>query len=219
MRAMSDLQAPDGITTVHLVRHGEVENPHGVLYGRIPGYHLSEEGRMMAKAAADYLGSRDVTVLRTSPLDRARETAEPIAAQLGLQPVIDDRLIEPWNHFEGKGFGVGDGSLLQPQHWFYLRNPFRPSWGEPYQQVLARMLAAVTSAASEAHGHEAVLVSHQLPIWITRRAAEGRPLWHDPRRRQCALGSITSLTYRDGQLAGMSYFEPSDHGRRQVAGA
>src|SRR5450755_2400036 len=106
MPAMSDLQAPDGITTVHLVRHGEVENPHGVLYGRIPGYHLSEEGRMMAKAVADYLGSRDVTVLRTSPLDRARETAEPIAAQLGLQPVIDDRLIEPWNHFEGKGFGV-----------------------------------------------------------------------------------------------------------------
>jgi broad specificity phosphatase PhoE len=216
---MSDLQSPDDTTTVHLVRHGEVENPHGILYGRMPGYHLSEEGRMMAKAAAGFLAPRDVTVLRTSPLDRARESAEPLAAQLGLQAVIDDRLIESWNHFEGKRFGVGDGSLLQPQHWFYLRNPFRPSWGEPYQQVLARMLAAVTSAASEAHGHEAVLVSHQLPIWITRRAAEGRPLWHDPRRRQCALGSITSLTYRAGQLAGVSYFAPSGPGRRLVAGA
>ena len=216
---MSDLQAPDGTTTVHLVRHGEVENPHGILYGRIPGYHLSEEGRMMAKAATDFLAPRDVTVLRTSPLDRARETAEPLAAQLGLEAAIDDRLIEPWNHFEGKSFGVGDGSLLQPQHWFYLRNPFRPSWGEPYQEVLARMLAAVTRAASEAHGHEAVCVSHQLPIWITRRAAEGRPLWHDPRRRECALGSITSLTYRGGQLAGVSYVEPSGHGRRQAAGA
>ncbi len=216
---MSDLQARVGTTTVHLVRHGEVDNPRGVLYGRIPGYHLSEEGRLMAKAAADFLAPRDVTVLRTSPLDRARETAEPLAAQLGLEPVIDDRLIEPWNHFEGRSFGVGDGSLLQPQHWFYLRNPFRPSWGEPYQQVLARMLAAVTSAAREAHGHEAVCVSHQLPIWITRRAAESRPLWHDPRRRQCALGSVTSLSYREGQLVGVSYFEPSGHGRRQVAGA
>ena len=216
---MNDLQPPAGTTIVHLVRHGEVENPRGILYGRIPGYHLSQDGRVMAKAAADFLAGRDVTVLRSSPLDRALETAEPLAAQAGLQPVVDERLIEPWNHFEGKSFGVGDGSLLQPQHWFYLRNPFRPSWGEPYQEVLARMLAAVTRAASEAHGHEAVCVSHQLPIWITRRAAEGRPLWHDPRRRECALGSITSLSYRGGQLAGVSYFEPSGHGRRQVAGA
>jgi broad specificity phosphatase PhoE len=219
MRAMSDLQPPDDLTTVHLVRHGEVENPHGILYGRIPGYGLSEDGRVMAKAAADFLAPRDVTVLRSSPLERALETAEPLATQLGLPPTVDDRLIEPWNHFEGKNFGVGDGSLLQPQHWYYLRNPFRPSWGEPYRDVLARMLAAVSDAARQAHGHEAVCVSHQLPIWITRRAAEGRPLWHDPRRRQCALGSITSLSYRAGRLAGVSYFEPSGRGRRQVAGA
>jgi broad specificity phosphatase PhoE len=205
-------------TIVHLVRHGEVENPRGVIYGRLPGYHLSEDGRMMAKAAADFLAARDVTVLRTSPLERARETAEPIAAQFGLEAVVDERLIEPWNHFEGMTFGVGDGSLRLPKHWLYLRNPFRPSWGEPYREVAARMLAATWDAAKAAGRHEGVCVSHQLPIWVTRRAAEGSRLWHDPRRRQCALGSVTSLTYHDEVLASVTYAEPSGAGE-QVAGA
>ncbi len=214
--------APADTTVVHLVRHGQVENPRGVLYGRIPGYHLSEDGRIMAKAAADYLAARDITVLRSSPLERALETAEPIAAQFGLDVVVDDRLIEPWNHFEGMSVGVGDGSLRAPRHWMYLRNPFRPSWGEPYKDVAARMLAAVADAARAAHGHEAICVSHQLPIWVTRRAVEGARLWHDPRRRQCALGSVTSLTFHGGVLAGVSYAEPSPEPPgegRQVAGA
>ena len=204
---------------VHLVRHGEVYNPDGVLYGRLPGYRLSEAGRMMAKAAADYLAGRDVTVLRSSPLERAIETAEPIAAEFGLDVQVDERLIEPWNHFEGMRFGVGDGALRQPRHWIHLRNPFRPSWGEPYREVAARMMAAVRDAAAAADGHEAVCVSHQLPIWVTRRAAEGRPMWHDPRRRECALGSVTSLTVSNGKVTSVDYVAPSGDGRRQVAGA
>jgi broad specificity phosphatase PhoE len=211
---------PAGTTAiVHLVRHGEVYNPDGVLYGRLPGFRLSEAGRLMAKAAADYLAGRDVTVLRSSPLERAQETAEPIAAEFGLAAEIDERLIEPWNHFEGMRFGVGDGALRQPRHWIYLRNPFRPSWGEPYREVAARVLAAVKDAALAADGHEAVCVSHQLPIWVTRRLVEGRPMWHDPRRRQCALGSVTSLTFTDGKISSVQYAEPSGDGRRQVAGA
>jgi len=215
-----DSGLPAGTTAiVHLVRHGEVDNPEGVLYGRLPGFRLSEAGRLMAKAAADYLAGRDVTVLRSSPLQRALETAEPIAAEFGLPVEEDERLIEPWNHFEGMRFGVGDGALRQPRHWIYLRNPFRPSWGEPYREVAARMLAAVKAAALEADGHEAVCVSHQLPIWVTRRLVEGRPMWHDPRRRQCALGSVTSLTFSDGKISSVRYAEPSGDGRRQVAGA
>jgi len=206
-------------TTVHLVRHGEVENPHGVLYGRIPGYHLSADGRVMAKAAANFLAGRDVTVLRSSPLERAQETAEPIAAQFGLPVETDDRLIEPWNHFEGLTFGVGDGSLRRPRHWVQLWNPFRPSWGEPYGEVAARMRVAMADAAATARGHEAVLVSHQLPIWVARRSVEGRKLWHDPRRRQCALGSVTSFSYRGGEIVAVSYAEPAGAGRGQVAGA
>ena len=206
-------------TIVHLVRHGEVANPDGILYGRIPGFNLSEDGQIMAKAAADFIAGRDVTVLRSSPLDRAVQTAEPIAAQLGLPVEIDERLIEPWNHFEGLNVGVGDGSLRAPRHWIYLRNPFRPSWGEPYKEVAARVLAAAADAARAARGHEAVCVSHQLPIWVTRRSAEGRTLWHDPRRRQCALGSVTSLTFTGDRLTSASYAEPSGSAGSRFAGA
>jgi broad specificity phosphatase PhoE len=206
-------------TLVHLVRHGEVANPDGILYGRLPGYRLSEEGQMMAKAAADFLAGRDVTVLRSSPLERAVQTAEPIAEQLGLTIETDDRLIEPWNHFEGLNVGVGDGSLRSPRHWYHLRNPFLPSWGEPYREVAARVLAAAADAARAARGHEAVCVSHQLPIWVTRRAGEGRRLWHDPRRRQCALGSITTLRFTGDRPAVVSYAEPSGSAGNRAAGA
>jgi broad specificity phosphatase PhoE len=213
------MSGDEGDTIVHLVRHGEVENPRGVLYGRIPGYHLSADGRVMAKAAADFLAGRDVTMLRSSPLERALETAEPIAAQFGLPVETDGRLIEPWNHFEGLRFGVGDGSLRRPQHWAQLWNPFRPSWGEPYTEIAARMRAAMADAAAAARGHEAVLVSHQLPIWVARRSVEGRRLWHHPRHRQCALASVTSFSYRADEIAAVGYAEPAGAGRGQVAGA
>jgi broad specificity phosphatase PhoE len=216
----TDQTTPADLTTVvHLVRHGEVENPAGVLYGRIPGYHLSPAGQQMAAAAAAFLAGRDVTVVKSSPLERAQETAAPIAAEFGLPVEIDDRLIEPWNHFEGMRFGVGDGALRQPRHWLALRNPFLPSWGEPYREVATRMLAAVTDAAAAARGHEAVCVSHQLPIWVARRAVDGNRLWHDPRRRQCALGSVTSLTFTGDKITGVRYATPAGDGRRQVAGA
>jgi broad specificity phosphatase PhoE len=218
MRSTEHAQPAAARAVVHLVRHGEVANPDHILYGRLPGFHLSESGRRMAKAAADFLAGRDVIVLRSSPLERALESAEPIAAEFGLPVVVDDRLIEAANHFEGLSFGVGDGALRQPRHWQYLRNPFRPSWGEPYAEVAARMLAAVRDAAAAARGHEAVCVSHQLPIWVARSSVTGRRLWHDPRRRECALGSVTSLTLDGDRVTGVSYHEPSGH-RRRVYGA
>jgi broad specificity phosphatase PhoE len=201
------------ITVVHLLRHGEVHNPSGVIYGRLPDYHLSETGRLMAAAATDYFAERPVVTVFASPLDRAQETAKPVAERLGLPIVADERLIESWNHFEGKAFGISDGSMLSPRNWRYLWNPFQPSWGEPYPQVVARMRAAMDDAREAAHGQEAVCVSHQLPIWVTRLAAEGRRLWHDPRRRQCALGSVTSFSFVGGELTGISYAVPA---RRQV---
>jgi broad specificity phosphatase PhoE len=201
-------------TVVHLLRHGEVENPKGVIYGRIPGFQLSEDGRMMAKAAADYLAERDVVAIFTSPLERARETAEPLAERFSLEPIVDDRLIEPWNHFEGLVFGVGDGSLRRPEHWWYLRNPLSPSWGERYRLIVARMLAAMADARDAARGHEAVCVSHQLPIWVTRRSVEGKRLWHHPSNRECGLASVTSFTFTGDTITGVSYSEPA---RRQAS--
>jgi broad specificity phosphatase PhoE len=167
----------------------------------------------MASAAADYFAERAVVTLFCSPLERAQETARPVAERLGLDVVTDDRLIESWNHFEGLKFGVGDGSLRRPAHWPYLINPFRPSWGEPYQDVAARMLAMMTTAREAAAGQEAVCVSHQLPIWVTRRMAESKRLWHNPATRECALGSVTSFTYLGDQLTGVYYTVPA---RRQV---
>jgi broad specificity phosphatase PhoE len=196
-------------TVVHLLRHGEVHNPTGVLYGRLPGFHLSELGTAMAVRVAEHLQHEDITHLVSSPLERAQETAAPAAALLGLEVHLDDRLIEAGNVFEGKTFGVGDGSLRRPAHWAYLRNPFRPSWGEPYQQIAQRMLAAMAAARDAARGHEALCVSHQLPVWTARSFATGRRLWHDPRKRQCALASLTSFTYSDDELIAVSYEEPA----------
>lgn len=196
-------------TTVHLLRHGEVHNPEGVLYGRLPDFHLSDLGRQMADRAAEALAARDVVHVVSSPLDRARETAAPIAGHHALDIVTDDRIIEAGNVFEGQRVSVGDGVLRKPATWRHLWNPFRPSWGEPYDEVAARMRAAVATARDAARGHEAVLVSHQLPIWIARLDAEQRRFWHDPRRRQCSLASLTSLTFDGERLASITYTEPA----------
>jgi len=196
-------------TRVHLLRHGEVHNPDGVLYGRLPGYHLSERGRAMAERVAKHIADRDLTYLVSSPLERAQETAAPIGAELGLPVVSDSRVIEAGNVFEGLTFGVGDGSLRHTRHWKHLRNPFRPSWGEPYLEIAARMQQAMDAAASEAAGHEALIVSHQLPIWTLRSAVEGRRLWHNPRHRECALASLTTFTFDGADIVTVAYSEPA----------
>ena len=202
-------------TIVHLVRHGEVYNPEHVLYGRLPGYRLSALGERMAEQAAAALAGRDITLARSSPLERAVQTLAPIAATLGLSPSVDDRLIESANVFEGT-----HNAWQRPQNWRHLWNPMRPSWGEPYRDVAARVLAAAADARDAVRGAEAVLVSHQLPIWIARLAAERRRLWHHPGRRECALGSITSLVYDGDEIVRVDYAEPAGSvGRRTIGGA
>jgi broad specificity phosphatase PhoE len=196
-------------TVVHLLRHGEVHNPDGILYGRLPGFRLSDNGRHQADVVAKSLAEADLAVVVASPLERAQETAAPIAAAHGLDIGIDDGLIEADNRFEGQRVAVGDGALRSPRHWPLLRDPFTPSWGEPYLQIAHRMLAAVHRARDDARGREALCVSHQLPIWTLRRFVTGRPLWHDPRRRQCALASLTSLVYRGDELVQVHYREPA----------
>src|SRR5262252_8265183 len=198
-------------TVVHMLRHGEVENPAKILYGRLPGYRLSTVGEQMAKAAAQALAPHDITVVISSPLERAQQTAEPIAAQFSLPVRTDDRLIESANFFEGKRVGVGDGALRDPRNWWVLRDPFRPSWGESYLEIAHRMYAALQAARVLAEGHEAVCVSHQLPIWTLRRHLERKRLWHDPRRRQCGLASLTSVHFVGTRITGIGYAEPAAH--------
>lgn len=204
--------------TVHLLRHGEVHNPDGVLYGRLPEFHLSGLGRDMAGMLAEHFSARTrqgakIVHLVASPLTRAQETAQPIAEALGLAVTTEARIIEAENYFEG--LHVDKAELRKPKHWPMLRNPLRPSWGEPYKEQAARMIAAVQDARLRAielggDGAEAILVSHQLPIWATRLSAEGKPLWHDPRKRECTLTSVTSLVFDDGgNLLRVEYSEPA----------
>ena len=197
-------------TIVHLVRHGEVHNPEGVLYGRLPGFRLSELGRSQAETVGRVLGTgHDIVSIVASPLQRAQETAAPLAEALGLPVGIDADIIEADNRFEGHKVGGRGGALRDPQYWPILLNPMRPSWGEPYLQIAHRMIGAVYSTLDTARGHEAVLVSHQLPVYTTRRFLEGRRLWHDPRKRQCSLASITSLVFEGTTLRDIVYSEPA----------
>ncbi|MGI8946660.1 MAG: histidine phosphatase family protein [Ornithinimicrobium sp.] len=195
-------------TIVHVVRHGEVHNPSRVLYGRLPDFHLSQLGVEMAERSADYLAGRDVVHVVSSPLERAQETAAPIAARHDLEVAIDPRLIEAENAFEGTVVAGRRGALRRPATWRLLTNPLRPSWGEPYNRIAERMEVAVQAAREQACGHEAVLVSHQLPVWTLRRHLEGKRLWHDPRRRQCTLASVTSVRYQGERAVEVLYAEP-----------
>lgn len=199
-------------TTVHVARHGEVENPQKILYGRQPGWRLSARGQEMAKTLGKWSKSINLGALHVSPLQRAQETAAPIAAAHGIEITTDERLIEAANIFEGKSFEPGSGILKHPSAWRHLYNPWKPSWGEPYEEQINRMLAAIFAANKAANGKDAIVVSHQLPIWILRSAIEGRSLLHDPRKRICTLASVTSVHFDDeGVISGISYSEPAGH--------
>ena len=199
-------------STVHLARHGEVENPQKILYGRQPGWRLSTRGQKMAEALGEWSKSIDLGALHVSPLQRAQETAAPIARAHGIEITTDERLIEAGNIFEGKSFEPGSGILKHPTAWRHLYNPWKPSWGEPYDEQINRMFAGIFAAHKAANGKDAIIVSHQLPIWITRSAIESRSMLHDPRKRECTLASVTSIHFDDeGVISGLSYSEPAGH--------
>ncbi|MGV8885564.1 MAG: histidine phosphatase family protein [Microbacteriaceae bacterium] len=196
-------------TLIHLVRHGEVFNPDRVLYGRIPGFHLSELGHRMAALAADALEGNDIRALYASPLQRTQESAAPWAKNFGLDIRTEERIIEPHNMFEGQSFSFGPKAFANPKVWPKIANPFRPSWGEPFVEVAARMMSAITDAWHEADGGEVVMVSHQMPIWMVARSVARKPLYHDPRKRRCNLSSITTLRRKGDHFVEVNYQDPA----------
>jgi broad specificity phosphatase PhoE len=198
--------------TIHFVRHGEVHNPEKILYGLQPGWRLSDRGNEMAAAIGDWSTKLDLGAIHSSPLQRAQETVAPIIAKHKLSLTTDKNLIEASNIFEGKKFELGSGVLRHPSSWRYLYNPWKPSWGEPYDQLISRMLKGLFAARDAAGGKDAICVSHQLPIWILRSAVEGRRLLHDPRKRECTLASVTSFELdSEGMISSVSYSEPAKH--------
>lgn len=194
---------------LHLVRHGEVFNPKGVLYERLEGFELSETGHKMAQAAAKELASqgREISKLLASPLLRTQQSAAPIASTFSLEIQSEPRVIEPWNKFKGLKVGVR-AILKRPSIALSLHNPSKPSWGEPFLDIANRMQEAAFEAWSETESGDVVIVSHQLPIWMLYRSSQGLKLPHDPRARRCSLSSITSFEVVDGKLQEVGYLEP-----------
>lgn len=198
-------------TTIHLMRHGEVDNPEAILYGRRSGFGLTDLGHQMAQKVADVLveTDHDIDAVIASPLLRAQQTAWPTARAFNVPLQADARLIEASNTFEGVAVNKNRAMLAHPKYWKRYYNPFKPSWSEPYTDLVSRMRAAVSSALGRYPGGEVLMVSHQLPIWTLRSFAEQRPLWHDPRKRECALASLTSFVFEDATLKAVTYWEPA----------
>lgn len=198
-------------TTIHLMRHGEVDNRNGVLYGRLPGYQLSELGHKMARKSAKYLQNQgcDIAKVVASPLLRAQQSAAPAGELFGVEVESDARLVEAGNRLEGLRVHAQPLQLAHPKRWKYYVAPWRPSWGESYRQIAERMAAVVSDTIDAVPGREALLVTHQSPIVVLRRFIEGRRLAHLPTRRECALASLTTLTFWGHTLVGLSYSEPA----------
>jgi len=201
--------------TVHLVRHGQVHNPDKVLYGRLPQFRLSQAGEEMARSVADYLVAENIPVKRVvaSPLDRAQQTAAPIAAAFGLPVDTEPRIIEAGNIYEGEPLQSGVKDFIHPRNWWRLRNPWKPSWGEPFKEQADRMWSAMRDAAAATPDGDTVMVSHQLPIWVARLSFEGKSYLHDPRKRECSLASVTSFVFENGEPVSMTYASPAAHVR------
>lgn len=195
---------------IHLIRHGEVHNPGGVLYGRLPEFRLSERGHQMAELAAKDLlqQERKIGAIYSSPLLRTRESAGHVQQAFSLTPTPDERLIEPFNIFEGRKLSAGH-ILIRPHLYFHLRKPSQPSWGEPFESIAARMLEAMNDAWQNTQVGDAVLVSHQLPIVMAHRKLAGMKLPHNPKQRRCALSSITSFERRGDAFVEVDYRDPS----------
>ena len=193
--------------TVHLIRHGEVENPKGVVYGRLPGFNLSEKGERQAKQSAQRLQDADLVAVWSSPLERAQQTAQFIAEPHDLELVTDERLLESETTLEGLARDAFH-FFRSPKQWWHFRNPLRPSWGESFGSIRARVLEAVEEAVAAAQGREIVLVSHQTPVLVARLTLTRRrtPPWLG--LTPCETGSITTLVLEGRRVVSASYYSP-----------
>lgn len=196
-------------TTIHLVRHGHVENPDRVLYGRLPGFNLSARGRAQAELLGRWFAPAPLAAVLASPLERAQQTAGAIAAPHDLKVEPDERLVEASSLFEGVAGNVGWYILRHPGIWWKLRDVRTPSWGERNVDLAERVQAVVNDVRERFPDQQVVLVSHQAPIWVARLAFERKPLGHWPGRRRCALGSVTTLEFDGDRLERLTYAEPA----------
>ncbi|HXC19440.1 MAG TPA: histidine phosphatase family protein [Acidimicrobiales bacterium] len=165
-------------TTVLLVRHGATDTTGIILPGRAPGLHLSERGVAQAEHVAERLGAltRKPVALYTSPLERARETAAPIARALRLRPHIERGLLEC-------DFGLWTGRklnlLAKKPEWRAVQHApstFRFPEGESFTEMQLRVWTTLERIAAKHRNRTVVVVSHADPIKAAVTYAQGVPL-------------------------------------------
>lgn len=180
--------------TILLIRHGENDYiKKGILPGQMPGVHLNDKGRAQAQALAEKLAQAPIKAVYTSPLERAVETAEPIAAALGLEAAIRPGLIET-------NCGEWQGKSLKPLRrlkvWRVVQNTpslFRFPGGESFAESQGRVVAEIESLRVQYEEKDMfVCVSHGDPIRLAVAYYLGLPLDHF-QRLFASPASITAL--------------------------
>ncbi len=194
---------------IHLIRHGEVENPGDVVYGDIPGFVLSRLGRQQAQAAGRYLAPNPPTLIVSSPLDRAVETAGLIADAAGAKTTTDVRLTEwalavrwrgaTWSRLPAVFPGELEAYLENLRHL--------PFCDESIDMVADRFAAAVADHVSGAAG-DVAFVSHEDCLHAAHNRLVGRTpeVFHDDKPTHC---SVTTLQRTDRGWADVNRWEPA----------
>ena len=197
-------------TQLHLVRHGEVDNPDHVVYAALPGFGLSNNGREQARRVAERLSKRPIVAIVASPLDRAQETATIISNGINVAVTANSGLVEwglgdhwagiPWDELDARFPGELDAYLQHPQ-----RLDFAP---ESLEDVARRVASVIDEVAARISG-DAVLISHQDPIQAARLHLTGQPLaaLQANKPGHCSIVSLTRHTDRSRWLE-TSYWEP-----------
>ena len=152
-------------TLILFVRHGQTGTTGKILPGRAPGLHLAEKGTAQAEAAAERIkGLKKVDAVYSSPLERARETAAPIAAARGLKVTVEKGLLE-CDFGEWTGAELKD--LMRKPEWSTVQrypSGFRFPGGESFVEMSARVCSTAVKLKDRHPGQVVVAVSHADPI-------------------------------------------------------
>ena len=197
-------------TRVHLVRHGHVENPRRIVYGRLPGWRLSAEGRRQAAAAAERLRGRPIAHVHTSPLERAKETAAVIAAACAAAVTPDPSLIEAELGARWEGLPWTEVKTARREEWeAYLHRPHEIAFvEETFERLGERMAAAIRAIAARHAGGEVAVVSHGDPIKTAICRFTGIPIarMHEVR---VPTGAVATLDLDGGRAALVEQWAPA----------
>jgi len=162
-------------TTIYFVRHGHVENKDGIIYGRLPGYRLSKQGREEAELAATYLANKNITQIYSSPLERCVETAEIIAEKVKITKI--ERLLgltevnaakwegQPWAHM-----------IENPYYDKLINDPDTDKTDENLKDMAKRMVNATNKILDDHKGENIACISHEFPILALKLKLENKPL-------------------------------------------